>query len=83
MAMDVRLDHETYHIKNGWAAWVPQLGCTAHGYSEEAARLNLARCVKLFLQPFQREGTLESTINRMGLKVDLQSSDGKIVVTLQ
>ena len=80
--MELLIGHEVYPIKNGWAARSPQLKLTAHGFSKETARLNLERGVKLFLRPFQREGTLEAEIASMGLTVNRDGVEQEIIVTL-
>lgn len=68
--MLIILKHETYQIKNGYAAHSPELGLTAHGYSPEVARHNLERIAALFLKPFDRQGELTEKIKLLKLKVE-------------
>ena len=81
--MEVVINHETKRIKNGWAIRAPQLGLTAHGYSEETARLNLERGIRLFLQPFYRSGTLGVEVASMGLMVKEDGDGEEMIVTLE
>lgn len=67
--MEVIINHYSNRIKNGWAVRAPQLGLAAHGHSEETARLNLERGVRLFFAPFERNGTLGVELNRIGLEM--------------
>jgi len=80
--MELIINQEIKRIKNGWAIRAPQLGFTAHGHSQEVARLNLQRGIRLFLQPFQRNGTLETEIMRIGLKSG-NGDEGKLVISLE
>ena len=73
--MHVVIHHEVSRIKNGWAVRASELGLTAHGRSEETARLNLERGVRLFLAPFERSGTLASEVKNLGLEV-IKHGDG-------
>lgn len=76
--MLIILKHETYHIKNGFAARSPELRLTAHGYSPEVARENLERTALLFLKPFARQGSLKEEIRFLGLKAD--DEDGELAI---
>ena len=58
---------ETYPIKNGWAAYSPQLCLTNHGPTPEAAMSNLERGIKIFLEPFQCNSELKNALMRMKL----------------
>lgn len=78
--MRIVLKHETYQVRSGWAARSPEVGMAAHGRNEDMARSNLAYTVRLFLAPFQREGTLEQEVQRMGLQV---ISDASKAVTVE
>ncbi len=64
--MILKLNRETNRIRNGWAASIPMLGLAAHGQSPEVADKNLERVVRLFLAPFQREGTLLEETRALG-----------------
>lgn len=54
-------------VRDGYRSRCPGLGLAAHGYSPEAADKNLERVVRLFLAPFQREGTLQDELAAVGL----------------
>jgi len=68
--MLVVLNHHVNRVIYGFAARASDLGLSAHGPSPDLARRNLERLVELYLQPFQREGTLNEEIQRAGLQVD-------------
>jgi len=68
--MLIKLNRELNPIKNGWRSRCPQLGLVAHGFSPEVADKNLERVVRLFLAPFQREGTLSAEVQGLGLKTE-------------
>ena len=76
--MEVVINHTVNRIKNGWAVRAPQLGLTAHGYSEETARLNQERGIRLFFAPFERDGTLTIELERIGLEA-IEDGDGLTV----
>lgn len=65
--MIMEIEREMHEIKGGWASRSKALGLTAHGYSQEVADVNLERVVRLFLMPFQREGTLADETKALGL----------------
>jgi hypothetical protein len=67
--MLIKLYREVNPIKNGWCARSPVLKLAAHGYSQEVADKNLERTVRLFLAPFQREGTLQEELHAVGLEL--------------
>jgi hypothetical protein len=79
--MEVVLKHHLKHIKHGWSAHSDSLGVslTAHGYSHEVARANLAHTAKLFLQPALRRGDLDKEIEAMGVEARLDG-DGLTIV---
>ena len=78
--MDITLHRELKPIKNGWSSRSPELGLAAHGHSAEVADKNLQRAARLFLTPFQREGTLLDQVAALGLQV--QGDQGCLDVTL-
>lgn len=63
----MKLQRESYPIINGWASSWGTVGLTAHGRTPEIADINLARGIRLFLTPFQREGTLKEEALALGL----------------
>lgn len=67
-------------IKNGWSAESPVLGVAAHGYSPEVADENLSRVARLFLAPFERQGTLTEEVTALGLHVTEDGEGLKIVL---
>ena len=81
--MQIIIKHETNLIKNGWSVRAPQLGIAAHGHSEEIARLNLERGIRLFLQPFLRNNTFQAEAAGMGLAIRDNGNDDGLVVTLE
>lgn len=68
--MQVKLKHELYRVKSGFAAHSPELGLTAHGYSPETARRNLERVALFFFRPFERQGNLIEEVKLLGLKFE-------------
>jgi hypothetical protein len=76
--MNVTIKRERSTIKNGYAARA--LGLAAHGYSPQVADLNLERTIRLFLSPFEREGTLTTEAQALGLQIaDCKLSDLQFV----
>ena len=73
--MLIILKHETYQIKNGYAAHSPELGLTAHGYSPEVAKKNLERTGLLFLRPFERQGNLKEEVQLLGIQIEGDGAD--------
>lgn len=78
--MLVKMLRETNQIKNGWASRSVALGLAAHGYSPEVADKNLERMIRLFLAPFQREGTLADEARTLGLGAIEDLDDVDIVL---
>jgi len=78
--VDVKLNRELKPIKNGWVSRSSALHLAAHGHSEEIADRNLERAARLFLSPFQREGTLGAEAATMGLTVVGDQGDLKITI---
>ncbi|MGD0780514.1 MAG: hypothetical protein ABR954_07050 [Dehalococcoidales bacterium] len=68
--MLVILKHETYQVKNGYAARSSELRLVAHGATIELAQRNLEKTVEFFLKPFERQGILNDKIRSLGLKVE-------------
>ena len=66
--MQIILKHNLYQVKNGFAAYSPELGLTAHGYSPEVARRNLERIALLFFKPFERQGKVAEEVKLLGLQ---------------
>lgn len=66
--MAVKLYREQNRVKNGYCARGVILGLAAHGFSPETADKNLERTVRLFLAPFQRQGTLWDEALALGLE---------------
>jgi hypothetical protein len=82
--MKIILKHEIYSIKNGFAAHSPEIGLTAHGHSPEIAKKNLERTAVMFMQPFQREGTLRDVINRMKIRTEGEvGRDFELIATVE
>lgn len=81
--MQIVMKHEMKQIKNGWSARAPELGIAAHGYNEEVAKINLERGVRLFFQPFQRNGTLKSEVEEMGLKASGNANEEELTIKLE
>lgn len=79
MVLIIKLKQSTYQIKNGYAAHSPEIGLTAHGYSVEVAKRNLERIVLMFLRPFERDGRLHKELNLLGLQVEDDGTDIKVV----
>lgn len=79
--MDVKLTRELKPIKNGWVSRSPTLHLAAHGRSEDVADQNLQRAARLFLTPFQRQGTLQAEATILGLHVT--GDQGDLQVTLE
>jgi hypothetical protein len=65
--VSVGLYREVDQIARGFRSRCPALHIAAHGYSPEVADKNLERAVRLFLAPFQREGTLRDEARTLGL----------------
>lgn len=78
--MDIKLNRELKQIKNGWSSSSPVLRLAAHGHSEEVADKNLERAARLFLSPFQREGTLRTEAATLGLQVISDQGDLKVTI---
>jgi hypothetical protein len=76
----VILNHDVNRIKNGFAARSRELGLSAHGQSPDLARRNLERLVQLYLQPFEREGTLGQEVRQAGLQADDDGPGLKVTV---
>ncbi len=54
-------------IKAGYAARIEGIPVSAHGFSEEVARINLVRLVKFYFAPFAREDMLMEELQRLGI----------------
>ncbi len=78
--MRIVLKPHMYPIKNGFAACIPELRLTAHGYSPELARSNLERVILQFLKPFERQGNLGDEVKSLGVKIE-EDGLGLTVVT--
>ena len=78
--MVLELYREQYQVKSGWASQCVPLGLTAHGPNPEVADKNLERSVRLFLAPFQRDGTLQDEIHALGLSSVDASDDVQIIL---
>ena len=78
--VEVMLKHEVKRIKNGWSVRSPELRLAAHGFSQEAAMLNLQSTVRLLLAPFSRDGTLTEEIRMMGLRMSETGGEGISVI---
>jgi hypothetical protein len=63
----ITIKRECSIIKNGYASHA--LNLAAHGYSPEVADINLERTIRLFLAPFEREGTLQAEMQLLGLEI--------------
>ena len=77
--MQVRLYRELRQIKGGWSARSEILHIAAHGYSPEAADKNLQRLIRLFLSPFEREGTLATETKPLGFEIVERLDEVQIV----
>jgi hypothetical protein len=77
--MLVILKHSMYRVKNGYAAHSPELGLTAHGYSAELARQNLASAGEMFLRPFERDGRLQEAVEALKLQTQEDETDIRVV----
>lgn len=78
--MDVKLSRELKPIRNGWSSRSAALRLAAHGHSEEVADQNLQRAARLFLTPFQRQGTLQAEAMTMGLQVSGDQDDLRVTL---
>jgi hypothetical protein len=74
--MHVVLKRELIPIKAGWSSKSTELGMTAHGYSPETADENLIHAVRLFFQPFYREGNLKEHVSALRLE-QVNIDDGR------
>ncbi len=72
--MRVILKRDTKRIKSGWSSRSATLRLTAHGFSEEVADRNLGRIVRLFLEPFVREGDLERQLDIIPIRYERDDS---------
>ena len=78
--MQVILNRALKPIKNGWSAQAATVGIAAHGFSADIADRNLAYAVRLFLQPFERNGVLEQ--EGAAMRIEL-IGEGDIEVVLR
>jgi len=81
--MKIVINHDVKLIKNGYLATAKGMRMAAQGYNEETAKANLEHGVRLFLQPFQRNGTLEYEIEMMGLTVLGNGHDNELTIILE
>ena len=77
--MLVVLKHGVKRVRNGFAARSRELGLSAQ-HSPHLARRNLKRLVLLYLQPFEREGTLDKEVRLAGLQAEDDGSSLRVSI---
>lgn len=78
--MLIVLKRDLKPIKNGWSSESPALGIAAHGFSQDVADKNLERAARLFLTPFEREGTFDQRLAALGLQAAEGGPELRIVL---
>ena len=77
--MRIVLKPEVKRIKNGYSATSLEFRIAAHGFSPEAAKMNLERSAQIFLSPFLRQGTLEEEVKLAGVQAERPGEEGLTV----
>ena len=77
--MRVVLKPDVKRIRNGYSATSSEFRIAAHGFSAEAAKMNLERAAQTFLAPFLRQGTLEEELELAGVPLDARTDEGLTV----